>query len=791
MKKYLRYGWFLGFSFLSILVDGQQIQQTIRGRVIDKYTREPLIGATVQLVNSEQKIGVATDVEGNYEMKVPVDRLTISCQFVGYAIQQHEIIVNSARVAILNFELQESILTTDDVVISAYRRSSEPVNELAVVSARSFSPEETERYAASVNDPGRMALSFPGVSQGGDEAENDIIIRGNSSRGMLWRLEGIDIANPNHFARPGTSGGGVTVFSAQLLSKSDFYSGGMPADYGNALSGAFDINFRAGNMTDREYRTKIGLLGLDFMTEGPIKNGQSSYLVNYRYSTLGILTNMGVYLVGERVTNEFQDLSFNNSFILKNGKDVVTVFGIGGLSQEHYQPVENPADRTPGVANEWEDRLRNHNMGALGMTYNKSIDETSFLKWVVAVMGNYQRFDSDTLDRANLRYQYGKEQYEEYRISTSLAFNKQFNPALRMKAGLQFSQIFFDYYRLEQPRSSSSTIDPNIVFGISLDGEDQTQTIQTYAQFTYQLIDKLTVHGGFHQLALMLNQSIGVDPRASLVYELNPQNSLRFSAGRFSQIVPLGTYFFRDDVGEFTNMDLGLMKAYHYIFGYRTYIAGDWMLNLEAYLQYLQDIPTRADGDQEFWLLNTQSGFPTYALNDAGTGQNKGLDLTVEKRFSKGIYLLLTGSVFESTYTANDGPVFDSNFNTRFSSSHTLAKEWKFGNSNVLQIGGRILYNGGYRFTPLDELASLDAGRYVPLENSMNSGQVNPYFRIDSRMQYRINRNKRASVISLDVQNTTNRFNPRGMTYNAVTNSLEYLNYVSGLVPVLSYQIDF
>ncbi len=776
--------------FVSVVSLGQEVEQTIRGRVFDQYSREPLIGATVVLESSGAAIGTVTDSDGNYLLEVPVGRQIISCQFIGYLPQEIEVIVNSSKTSVQDFFLNESVITTEGVVVTAYRRASDPVNELAVVSARSFTPEETERYAASVNDPGRMALSYPGVNQGGDEAENDIIIRGNSSRGMLWRLEDIDIANPNHFARPGTSGGGVTVFSAQLLSKSDFYTGGMPASYGNALAGAFDVHFRAGNMVDREHRVKLGLLGLDFMTEGPIKEGSSSYLVNYRYSTLGILTNMGVYLVGERVTNEFQDLSFNNSFILPNGKDVITVFGIGGLSQEHYQPVANPSDRTPGVANEWEDRIRTHNMGALGMTYTKTIDETSYFKWVMAGMGNYQRFVNDTLDLNDNRYNYGFEEYLNWRLSASISYNKRFSPKTRLKTGLQFSQVYYDLFREESRRGSTSSLDPNVVFGVSLDGQDHTQMMQAYGQLSHQFNEKMTLHFGGNMLGTTLNQRFGIDPRLSLVYDPHPKHSLRLAAGRYSQIVPLGAFFYRDANGNTTNDDLELMKAFHYILSYKLALQNNWIINLEGYLQNLSDVPTLADGDEEYWLLNSQSGFPTFALNSEGTGQNMGIDLAIEKHFSGGFYLLATGSVFESTYTANGGPSYNSNFNTKFSSSYTLAKEWSIKGRNTLQVGARVLYNGGYRFTPLDADASLAAGTYVPLANQRNAGQVDPYFRIDSRIQYRIN-GKRAAVWSLDIQNTTNRFNPRGMTYNAVTNELEFQTYVSGLVPVLSYQIDF
>ncbi len=769
-----------------------QNTQLVTGRVVDKDTRQPLIGATIQVLELGELMGATTNAEGNYSLpKVPVGRRKFQVTYVGYKAQVLEGIVNSVKTLVLDVELTEDIMTGDEVVITAYANNNAPVNDLAVVSARSFSAEETERYAASVNDPGRMALSFPGVNQGKDDSENDIIIRGNSSRGMLWRLEGIDIPNPNHFARPGTSGGGVTVFSAQLLSRSDFSSGAMAAEYGNVLSGAFDISFRPGNLNEREYRAKAGLLGLDFMAEGPIKEGKSSYLVNYRYSTLGILTNMGVYLVGERVTNQFQDLSFNTMFLMPNGKDAITVFGLGGLSREHYQPVTNPEERVPGMGSHWEDRVRTHNMGAMGLTYTKTLDESSFLKTVVAIMGNYQHFVNDTLNLADVRYNYGVEEYSDWRIGTSLTYNKKFDQATKLKAGLQAYQIYYDFYQQENPRSSSTTIDPNQVFGVSLDGNDNTQTIQQYAQINQKLGARWTANAGYHVLGLLLNNSWAIDPRASVTWQATTTSRVSLAGGQYSQIVPLGAYFHRDSLGRTTNDDLGLMNAYHLIGGYRLSLSNGLSLTLEGYLQFLRNIPVKADGDEEYWFLNSQSGFPTFALSQNGGGRNRGLDLSVEKYFSNGFFMLLTGSMFKSTFTANGGPMYPSNFDTKFSSSYTLAREWQVKESNTFQIGTRVLYNGGFRYTPYDVTASAAANRYVPQDGRINASQVTPYFRIDGRLQYRMNRKRIASVLSLDIQNVMNRANQNSISYNAVTNMLDFTTYTSGLVPVLSYQIDF
>lgn len=140
---------------------------------------------------------------------------------------------------------------------------------MATVSARSFTVEETSRYAGSLNDPSRMAANYAGVSSTSD-ARNDIIIRGNSPLGVLWRLNGMEIPNPNHFGSLGTTGGPVSILNNNLLDKSDFLTGAFPAEYGNALAGVFDLQMRSGNNEKTEFLGQVGFNGFELGAEGPI-----------------------------------------------------------------------------------------------------------------------------------------------------------------------------------------------------------------------------------------------------------------------------------------------------------------------------------------------------------------------------------------------------------------------------------------------------------------------------------------------------------------------------------------
>jgi len=777
----------------------QNKTQVVRGSVIDRITRQPIIGASIQITGTTQ--GSITDASGIFSIpNVTIGRRSVKCSSVGYeTYSSEEFILNSAKEVVLTIELNEATDALQEVKITASQNTSRPVNDLAFVSARSFTVEETERIPASVNDPSRMALAYPGVKAGRDENENKIIVRGNSPFGILWRLEGIDVPNPNHFAQPGSGGGGITVFSAQLLSRSDFFTGGMPAEYGNAITGAFDIRFREGNQQKREYRTKIGLLGLDFSTEGPIAKGRSSYLVNYRYSTLGLLSQMGFYLVGERVSNLFQDLSFNLAFHSKDGKKTTTLFGLGGLSTEHYFPVKNPEERILGKADNWEDRLRPANMGTVGLTHTSNINEKSSLKYVVAIIGSSIKRFSDTLNIKDERFRYDTQAYKEFRLAGSVAYNYRFNNKTRLKTGAILNYINFDFFKETAPRNSITDINQlNAGRQVSVSGSGSTQTAQAYAQIVQNLGKGLTLNAGFHLMHLFLNNTTALEPRLSIQYRSPNAHTFSFAYGLYSQLLPMSAYFYtrKDTVASVIteskpNKSLAFPRSNHFILSYNYVTPSLWKFSAETYYQLLNKVPVEDKIGSAYWMLNFSDNFPEFAVVSKGKGRNYGLDVAIERSFSKKYYLVLTGSIFDSRYKTIDGKWYNSSFNDVFSTALTFGREFLFKNGSVLQLGGRSIYNGGFRYTPLDEAESLKQNKFVTRKGAEYSLQAPAYFRIDGRISYRTNRRKYATVVSLDVQNATNRINTTSIQYNSVENKLELRKAGNGLVPVLSFQIDF
>ena len=307
-----------------------QHTQRVKGVVTDKESKTPLIGVAVSVTDVQPTIGAITNENGEFAIEnVPVGKHTLTVNYVSYnPITVSNVLVTSGKEVILNLEMEELARKMDEVVVTGKK---DHINEMAIISAKTFDVQETERYAGSRADPARMASNFAGVL-GADDSRNDIIIRGNSPQGVLWRLEEVDIPNPNHFAIPGTTGGPVTMLNNKTLSNSDFFTGAFPAEYGNSTAGVFDLKMRNGNKDRHEFTGQFGFLGTELAAEGPIsKTSGSSYLLTYRYSTLKLFEGLNIKIGTNSVPN-YQDAALKLNFPVGK-KANISLFGIGGLSK--------------------------------------------------------------------------------------------------------------------------------------------------------------------------------------------------------------------------------------------------------------------------------------------------------------------------------------------------------------------------------------------------------------------------------------------------------------------------
>ncbi len=764
----------------------QSLTQTIRGSVIDKISKSPLPGATVLILNSNPLVGSTTDPDGNFKLnKVSVGSHTLKVSFIGYKdITLPNVIVNSGKEVVLTIAIQEDIVQMDEIVIRPDVEKNKPLNDMATVSARTFSVEETRKYAAAVNDPARMVASYAGVVQTSD-GNNTISIRGNSPYGLIWRMEGVDIPNPNHFSGVASSGGGISILSSQLLTNSDFMTGAFPAEYGNALSGVFDLNLRKGNNEKREYTVQAGFLGMDVAAEGPFsKKYKGSYLINYRYSTLSVLSSIGVP-VGDAVTN-FQDLSYNFYFPTKRAGNF-SLFGFGGLSDQKLT-----ADKDSTGWETEDDRFNFKyfsNTSAGGVKHAVTLSPTTYLQSAVVLSGNDHGFTAAKLDEnyvPNLTFQ---ENNINKKFTISSVLNHKFNARHSIRSGLYFNEYFYNL-KQKDVNENTGTIE------VPLDAKGNATTAQLFSQWNYRVTQKLSLNTGFHYLYLANNNTYSLEPRASVKYDLNEQQSVSFGYGLHGQMQPVGTYQAQVENADGSfyqpNKNLKFTKAHHYVLAYDRAISKHLRVKAETYYQSLINIPVKDDLTSSGALINNEDGYVTDPLVNKGVGHNYGLELTLEQFTYRNLYFLLSTSLYDSKYKALDGVWRDTRYNGNYAVSFTAGKEFiSAGTKNrTYGINVRALSSGGLRTTPIDYEKSVQEGNTQYVQRLAFSEQLPGYFRTDLRFSMKRNRAKSTSTLALDIQNVTNHQNLGGQYFDAQSAEIKKW-YQLPLLPILSYKIEF
>ncbi|KAA3627134.1 MAG: TonB-dependent receptor [Bacteroidetes bacterium] len=790
-----------------------QLTQTVRGTVVDKESKYPLFGVNAIIKMEDGAfLGTVTDIAGNFQLEdVPVGRRTLEITYIGYQeIILDNVIVSSGKEVILNIEMEESTAMLEEVVIYA-QRNGEVRNEMATVSARQFSVAETDRYAGSRGDPGRMASNFAGV-QGADDSRNDIIVRGNSPSGVLWRLEGVNIPNPNHFAIPGTGGGPVTILNNKFLSNSDFFTGAFPAEFGNGIAGAFDLKMRNGNNQQHEFSGQLGFLGTELMAEGPLsKENKSSYLAMYRYSTLKLFSFLGVQ-IGTDAVPQYQDGAFRINFPGKNSSNLA-VWGIAG--QSAVDVLISDQEVPPTDPDLFSDNDRDQHFGSAmgigGITYTKPFNKNTFFKG--SLSSSFQRVTADhdfifrrvvdgafVYDSLPPHMSYS---YTEIKYSLNAFVNKKISARSTLKFGINADMIDYEYVdsirHIILTPDGERGLEPFWTYRWNASGN--TFLFQPFIHWKYRFNEKFLITAGVTSLWYTFNDNSfsPFEPRLGLSYALPRGQKLSFGYGLHSQNHSGYIYHYSseaegDDPLEY-NLDMGLTKSHHFVLSYDLPMGSNMRIKAETYYQYLYDIPVEVE-KSSFSLVNSGSGFSRFFPNplvNEGTGRNYGVELTVERFFADSYYFLFTGSVFDSKYRGSDGVLRNTSFNGHFAFNGLFAKEFTFNQNSRLNVGGKVTYAGGRWYGPADVEASNENSEIIYESETLNTMQFDPYFRVDVKINYLWNRPKVTHEFAIDLVNVFNVKNILTLSWapdHPSGNPIQQ-KYQLGFLPIFYYKLDF
>ncbi len=810
MLKIITLSSFLLFSIVSFA----QPSQNVRGRVMDSDTHSPIYGAKVKVSTPDTtKIyGAITEDDGTFIIpSVPVGKHQLSVFIVGYDEKIMTVDVNSGKETVLEIPLSESFYKeTEEVVVSA-RKSGEVINELALISARQFSVEETDRYPGSRSDPARMASNFAGV-QGADDSRNDIIVRGNSPLGVVWKVEGIDIPNPSHFSVSGSTGGPVSIINNKILGNSDFFMSAFPAEYGNSTAAIFDLKLRNGNNKSHEFTGQFGFLGTELLAEGPMnKSGTASYLVMGRYSTLSMFKTMGIK-IGTDAVPTYGDGAFKFNWRLKNGGNL-SFFGIGGKSKIEILISEQKEYSTEMYGEGDRDQYFGTAMMVTGLNYKKSLSEKTFFSTTLAYSYEEQKSQHfylirqlDTLNKGGSDETYRISvdsiypmmgyKFATHKISHHMAFTHKFNTRHLIKAGLNT-----DLYYVVQNDSVLPLL-TDTFFQQRWDFKGASILVQPFVQWKWRASENMDVTAGLHAQYYSLSNSLSpVEPRLGWRLKMNNNQSLFAGAGLHSQMQPLYTYTYnRFDANGgkiYHNKNMDFTKSIHTGIGYDKSFKKSWNLKTEAYYQYLYGIPVTI-APSSYSLINMGAGFARFfpdSMENTGTGTNYGIEVTVQKFFDKTFFFLVTGSLYDSKYIGSDGIQRNTSYNGNYAVNVLSGKEFKLNEKQSVSVGFKATYAGGRRYGYVDVAKTELFHELYFKDEGFNTRRFRDYFRLDLKVNWKYNAKKTTHEIGLDLVNVLNTRNILSLAYapnlaNPLAEPIAEKNQL-GFLPLFYYRIDF
>ena len=751
--------------------------QTVRGIVLDSKTNAPIEFATVRIMNVGS-LGSTTDSLGRFRIdNVPVGRCNIQTSYVGYnANIFNEIPVTSSKEVYMEIPLDENVHSLAEVVIQPEIKKDKPLNAMAITGGHMISMEEAGRFANGFDDPARLSSAFAGVA--GDVGTNAVAIRGNSPQFTQWRLEGVEIPNPTHFADlTGLGGGFLSALSTQVIGNSDFYNGAFPAEYSNALSGIFDMQIRNGNNQKYEHTFQLGILGIDLASEGPIsrKNG-SSYILNYRFYTTSLAT-------GNDMNLKYQDLSFKLNFPTRKA-GTFSIWGIGLI--DRYKPEILDRD-------EWEtqsDRQSGNttfDKAAGGITHKYLINADTYIRSSLAATYAKDHTEADQMTEDDKLVHVGDIRNSKWDIVFNSYLNKKFSSNHINRTGITVTGLKYDL---------DYKISPNFGLDVPMEqiskGNGGSCVLSTYSSSVINLNNHLTTSLGITAQYFTLNKNWTVEPRAALKWSFNPKHALALAYGLHSRREKLDYYFVEQEVNGKTesNRYLNFSKTHHFGLTYDWNINSYMHLKVEPYYQYLFRIPV--EENSSFSIINHQSFYLERILKNRGSGVNYGIDITLEQYMKNGFYYMITASLFKSRYKAGDHIWRNTRLDKNYLLNVLAGKEWMVGRNkqNVLSLNGRIFFQGGDRYTPVDEEKSLIEHDIKFDETRAYSKKFDPSLNGDISFSYRINKRKISHEFSIKMLNVGMRTGMHFYQYNEKTHKIEKEDG-SGMIPNISYKIYF
>ena len=777
--------------------------ETLRGTVKDAITGEPLIGATVKIVELENAAAIA-DIDGKYQINLSKGgRYTIEANYVGYEPSvTKEILISGAKEVVLDITLRENSTELKEVVVRPRVNKEATVNPTVLTGGVMLSMEEASRFAGGYNDPARLVMSFAGVS--GEADGSGLSIHGNAPERMQYRIEGVEVFTPNHFNDLWNAGYGlVSALNSNVIGNSDFFTSTFNANYNNALSGVFDVKMRPGNNTKYENILQIGTVSEELTLEGPIsRKHNSSYIVNYRYGFTSLVDKLGlVDTDGSHMS--FQDFSWKLNFPTKRA-GTFSVFGLGFFDTNWDERMKIKDTHSAYDASDSDSKLAQLLAGVshkilLGNKWTWRSTLAYNMQHLKADEYYYglKRDENDVLiypleyEEPEKKYLFSKQKTNEDRIIFNTELSKQVNDKWLTQFGGEYSHRFFNLVY----RSADRLYAPVETMKDITNMKDDTGLASVFWQNLYKFNDHLSATAGISANYFLYSKKYSVEPRVSMKWDPNEKNSFALGYGLHSMVEKLDAYFYRDDDGKLVNKDLGLTKAHHFQATYMYKFNSNLTLRANAYYQYGFNTPVGIDGST-YCVTNRYFNFTDEPLVNKGNTRNYGADITLEHYMSHGFFGQTNISLYRSQYRGVDKVWRNQMYDRRFMFKILGGKEWIIG-KNVLNVSAKYSIQGGLRYTPIDVdqmNANIDAGivndEPIYKDNEAFTKHFKPTGIIDLTVSYKINKKRVSHTIAFEGLNILGTDTPMFQRFDLGTRQVR-IDKGGISLPNIFYRLDF
>jgi Carboxypeptidase regulatory-like domain len=781
--------------FFTQILLAQTPTQTVRGRVLGFENNEILVGASVSL--SDTKLLALTDNEGVFRIEnVPVGRYKLTVSFVGFKpYEMPDVWVQSGKEVVLTINLNQSVENLETFTTTTSRFANQTVLSIS-------NSEDYLKYPANFNDPARMITYLPGAATDNDQG-NNISVRGNTPNALQWYLEGAEIVNPNHLSNAGTpsdrttaNGGGVLILGANMMESANFYKGAMSADKGGALTSIMDLNLRKGNDSKRQTSVSLGLIGTEVGTEGYFSKGnreqaaggrqRASYLVHYRYSTVGLLSKMGVPLGDEAIT--YQDLTYNLNFPTQKAGNF-NFFGMHGFSDNVFKNK---------IRKEWETEKDSQDItfknlvNVVGLKHMIGVGKNAIWNTVVAYSGlNNSR---EAMGYDSLKNLVASESFENKHSKIFIKSKIDWQAGSgKLQAGFVFKNENIGIVPVLYKGKPTNSL-------LRVEGQDNL--IQPFVEWSGKIEQDFQYHLGVRASVLTKAKESSFEPSLGFQYNFGKSSSLSLDLSRQSQSLSPIIYAFQEFYKQKPPVShLHLTKADNLNLNYRTLINNRLDVNIGTFYQILSGIPQTAGGNFNYItamdeLDNTSA---VWEMNTFSKGRNVGAEIDFNALLLRGVHWRLNATVYDSKIasnsTNNSGTITkerNARYNGRYIVNALAGKEWLVGKkqNKFWGINGHIIVRGGFWESPINEAQSKLVNATIIDYGKPFSVQLKDYFRSDISVYFKRNRLKWSSTLQLDIQNVTNQQNEGWHYYDRFQKKV-VTKYQLGMIPNLSYRVDF